>query len=70
MLSTYRLVPQITAQAILNTYNDLPFTGAEKWIAGVIYFGYLVGKAAYKDRPHEDIVISNQEWETIFCTKI
>ncbi len=65
-----RLVPRISAQAIINTYNDLPFTGVEKWVAGVIYFGYLVGRAALRDCPREDIVIGNEEWETVFCTKI
>lgn len=46
-------------QTILNTYNDLPFTGVEKWIAGIIYFGYLVGKAVLKEKPHENVQISN-----------
>ena len=59
-------VPQVTAQAILNCYNDLPFTGVEKWVAGVVYFGYLVGRSSLKGSKE----ISNEEWETIFCTKI
>jgi hypothetical protein len=42
-------VPQLTAQTILNTYNDLPFAQLEKWIAGIIYFGYVVGRVATKD---------------------
>lgn len=50
------------AQTILNTYNDLPFTGVEKWIAGIFYFGYLVGRSASKGEPREDITISNEEW--------
>jgi hypothetical protein len=48
----------MTAQAIINTYNDLPFTGAEKWIAGAVYFGYLIGNAA--NRHGKSISIANE----------
>jgi hypothetical protein len=55
----------------MNAYNDLPFTGAEKWIAGVIFFGYVIGRVAQKGKEvHEEVVIKDEEWEAIFCTKI
>jgi hypothetical protein len=42
----------------MNTYNDLPYTGCEKWIAGVIFFGYLVGTAAERHKNvREEVVI-------------
>jgi hypothetical protein len=53
----------VTAQAILNTYNDLPFTGTEKWLAGVIFFGYQVGKVVQKNQEvSEEIIIKDDEW--------
>ena len=54
------LVPQVTAQTIINTYNDLPFSRIEKWIAGICYFGYLVGRNILKDSPRDNISISNE----------
>jgi hypothetical protein len=61
----------VTAQTILNTYNDLPFTGVEKWIAGIIFFGYQVGRAAGRlQEVCEEVVIRDEEWETLFCTKV
>ncbi len=56
------IVPQVCAQAILNAYNDLPFTGGEKWICGVIFFGYLIGKAAMGENAADEINIKDQEW--------
>jgi hypothetical protein len=64
-------VPQLTAQTILNTYNDLPFTQLEKWIGGILYFGYVVGRVATKDEEfQEEVIIRDQDWEILFCTSI
>jgi hypothetical protein len=63
-------VPQVTAQTIINTYNDLPFTRLDKWIAGIFYFSYLVAKVSKRNDPTEDVVIRDEEWETLFCTTV
>ena len=56
-------VPQLACQTVLNTYHDLPFPGAEKWIEGVVYFGYLVAMVATRDQdPREDFTITDKEW--------
>ncbi len=43
---SWEVFESIYAQATINTYN----TGCEKWIAGVVFFGYLVGSAAERQK--------------------